>query len=97
MTKSVNIAELKASLSSYLKHVRNGEEVLVTDRGKAFARIVPYTRSGSTPAEIEEMIASGQLRPPRKRLPEEFWDEPLVPDPDDSVLKALLEERESGW
>ncbi|MFN0074709.1 MAG: type II toxin-antitoxin system Phd/YefM family antitoxin [Chloroflexota bacterium] len=97
MHKSVNIAHLKACLSSYLKEVKNGEEILITERGKAIAWIVPYTRAGSTPAEYEEMIKSGQLRPARSALTDDFWDGPLVPDPNGLVLKALLEERESGW
>ena len=37
----VNIAVLKAKLSSYLGRVRRGEEVLVMDRNTPVARIVP--------------------------------------------------------
>jgi prevent-host-death family protein len=97
MGKSVNVAELKATLSSHLKRVKLGEEVLITERGKPIAWIVPYSRAGSIPDHYAELIRSGQMRPPRRRQSEEFWDEPLVPDPGDTVLKALLEERESGW
>ena len=96
MEKPVNVAELKATLSRHLKKVKRGEEVLITERGKPIAWIVPYSRAGTIPDEYAELIRTGQMRPPRKRQPDEFWDEPLVPDPDDSVLKALLEERESG-
>ena len=97
MGKSVNVAELKATLSSHLQKVKLGEEVLVTERGKPIAWIVPYARSGSVDDRYTELIRSGKMRPPRHRQPEEFWDEELVPDPGDTVLKALLEERESGW
>lgn len=38
----VKIAELKAKLSSFLRQVREGEEVVVTDRETPVARLVPY-------------------------------------------------------
>lgn len=94
---TAGISELKASLSEYLKRVKAGEEVIVTERGKAVARLVPYTRSGPTPAELEAMIRAGLIRPPRKKLGPEFWDLPRPADPEGYVLKALLEEREEGW
>jgi prevent-host-death family protein len=97
MEKPVNVAELKATLSSHLKTVKRGEEILITKPGKPIAWIVLYGRAGTIPDEHAELIRTGQMRPPRKRQPDQVWDEPLVPDPDDSVLKALLEERESGW
>ena len=39
--KTVNIGTLKNKLSAYLQDVRNGEEVIVQDRKKPIARIVP--------------------------------------------------------
>ncbi len=41
MTHRVGIAELKARLSEYLRHVRRGEVVTVLDRDTEIARIVP--------------------------------------------------------
>jgi len=41
--KTTAISELKAHLSDYLKQVKSGNEVLVTDRGKPVARIVPIS------------------------------------------------------
>jgi len=95
--ETAGVAELKAKLSRYLERVKAGEEVIVTERGKAIARVVPFTRNGPTPAEYEEMIRAGIIRPARKRgLPPDFWDR-MPEDPEGSVLKALLEEREEGW
>jgi prevent-host-death family protein len=37
----VGVRELKNQLSRYLKMVQNGEEILVTERGRFVARIVP--------------------------------------------------------
>jgi prevent-host-death family protein len=39
--KTVNIGTLKNKLSSYLRDVRNGEEVIIQDRKKPIAKIVP--------------------------------------------------------
>ena len=94
---TASIAELKAKLSAYLDVVKSGEEVIVTERGHAIARVVPFTRSGPTPAEMEEMIRSGQIIPPKKKLPADFWTRPRAKDPEGAVLKALLKEREEGW
>ena len=37
----VGIRELKDRLSGYLKRVQSGEEIVVTERGRSVARIVP--------------------------------------------------------
>lgn len=43
--RSVGIRELKAHLSRYLKRVREGRSVLVTDHGRPIGRIVPVSES----------------------------------------------------
>ena len=37
----VGVRELRDNLSRYLERVRAGEEVVVTDRGHAIARVLP--------------------------------------------------------
>ncbi len=39
--KTVGVRELKNSLSEYLRRVRSGESVLVTDRGEIVAELAP--------------------------------------------------------
>jgi prevent-host-death family protein len=95
--KTAGVAELKAKLSDYLKRVKAGEEVIVTERGKAIARVVPFTRSGPTPAEEEEMIRSGQLRPAKGKLPPDFWERPRISDPEGLAVKFLIEDREDRF
>src|SRR5947207_728611 len=96
--KSVGVAELKASLSKYLSMVKDGEEVLITDRGKPVARIVPSVPTDDMPAHLRELARQGRVRLPKVRPTKEFWDEllrmPRPSDPEGLVLKALLEERE---
>lgn len=61
----VGIRELRADLSRYLKRVREGEEIVVTDRGKPIARISPTNGR----SRIDELIAAGILTPPTNRGP----------------------------
>lgn len=42
--KTVGIRELKDRLSEYLRQVRSGESVLVTDRGEVIAEVSPPGR-----------------------------------------------------
>ena len=55
--KTVNIGTLKNKLSSYLRDVRNGEEVIVQDRKKPIARIIPFRTSNIS--EEEAIIGIG--------------------------------------
>jgi prevent-host-death family protein len=53
--RSVNIGTLKNQLSAYLQLVREGEEVVIRDRNRPVARIVPFkpdARSGFTEEEL---------------------------------------------
>lgn len=55
------IRELKGGeLSRAIQRARVGEDVVVTDRGKPVARIVPFKTVG-VPAEISEAVASGRI------------------------------------
>ncbi|MBV8201101.1 MAG: type II toxin-antitoxin system prevent-host-death family antitoxin [Acidobacteria bacterium] len=55
--KAVGIRELKNSLSEYLRQVRGGEEVLVTDRGKPVAELRAPSRSDLTEEQWQELKA----------------------------------------
>ena len=71
--KRAGIAELKKSLSKYLAAVKAGGEVLVTERVHPIARIVPAEARTGIPAHIRQLVRSGLVRPPDKRLDKEFW------------------------
>ena len=61
--ESVGIADLKARLSQYIAMTKNGEEILVTDRGRPVARLVPVgAQPEAHPAHLEEMGRRGELR-----------------------------------
>jgi prevent-host-death family protein len=90
--RTVNIAELKAQLSAHIRRVRAGEEVLVCDRNKPVARIVPCEMEGFSEQE-QRLIARGVLTPPRKRRPVSL-PKPVGNVPDSVMETIWQEERE---
>lgn len=58
------VRELKNSLSRYLRRVREGETVVVTDRGVPVARII----SVDVPEAITRLMAEGRLSWSGKKL-----------------------------
>lgn len=95
--KTASISELKARLSAYLDAVREGEELLVTDRGRPIARIGPVPGEGHEASRRNQLIRAGRLRTPTGRLPRDFYTRTLPADPTGRTLAALLEERDAGW
>lgn len=55
----VGIRELRDHLSQYLERVQAGEEVVVTDHGRAIARVVPMSGERT----IDGMIREGLVTP----------------------------------
>jgi prevent-host-death family protein len=90
------ISELKARLSEYLQKVRGGTEVLITDRGKPVARLVPISRSKNQRESLIKMEKRGLVKLGSGRLPKNFWALSRPEDPEGLVLQALLEERTEG-
>jgi len=60
--KTVGVRELKNRLSEYIRHVRTGETVLVTDRGEVVAELTPPghgTAAGDVPAALVALAKHG--------------------------------------
>jgi prevent-host-death family protein len=55
--KTLNVAEAKARLSAVLAQVEAGEEVVITRRGVAIARIVAEPAGKPTPFDLNELFA----------------------------------------
>jgi prevent-host-death family protein len=64
--RTVKISDLKVRLSAHLRYVKNGEELLVCDRNKPVARIIPCSVDDQ-PERIRRLIARGVLAPPLKK------------------------------
>ncbi len=62
-TTSVGVRDLKNGLSAYLARVKDGEEIVVTERGKPVARLVPVDSSTD---RLNQLIAAGLVTPPRR-------------------------------
>jgi len=60
MSKPVGARELKTRLGQYLRAVRAGATVIVTERGEPVAELRPITRAaGAIGARLEMLAASG--------------------------------------
>jgi prevent-host-death family protein len=89
--KIVNISDLKAQLSAHIRLAKGGEEVLVCDRNKPVARIVPCRLTGHSEQE-RRLVARGALALPSKKRPASVsW--PMPPgDVSDEVMEQLRQE-----
>ena len=93
--RRVNIGELKARLSAHIRLVRDGEEVLVCDRNKPVARIVPCSVEDESERE-RRLIARGVLVPPKKkRRSPVSWPDPPG-NVSDEVMKRIWQEEREG-
>jgi len=95
--KAVAVKELKNRLSAYLREVKNGEVVLVTDRGvvvaelrqpSAGARLAPHDQA------LERLSAEGALAPGLPQDPRAYRPSPLPRAvPSGEILDAERGER----
>lgn len=63
--KKVGIRELKNRLGTYVRQVRRGATIVITDRGQPVARIVPEPetpRGKSLEDLLQELAAAGHIR-----------------------------------
>lgn len=96
-TERVSIGRLKARLSEYIRRVRAGEQMVVTDRGRPVARLLGLEGSPALEGRVAELVEAGLARGPVEHLPTTFLDSTRPPDPDGRSLEAVLEERAEGW
>ena len=92
--KRANIGELKTHLSRYVKGVKGGGSVLITERNVPVAKIVPLDDDDQYEPEEAQLTAEGIITPPQSNdpLPEDFFDDlPFVPG--NRALDVLLDER----
>ena len=93
--RTVNIAELKNRLSTYITYAKAGETIIIRDRNTPVAQIVPFP--GDVTDEERELVAAGILRLGRR--PRNFAELDKLPIPKvrgNALTQALLDEREEG-
>ena len=70
--RSTNIADLRNRLTQYLREVRAGEEIVVRDRQRPIAKIVPFTVDDDD-ADDAALVSSGLMRKGSGHLSASFW------------------------
>ena len=90
------VSEIKASLSEYLGKVKAGEDIMITERGRPIARIIPLRRDQQAVGQLEHLEKKGLVKIGSGGLPEELWSMSRPLDSGAAGLAALLEERDGG-
>ena len=70
--RRANIADLRNRLTQYLREVRAGEEIIVRDRQRPIAKIVPFTVDDDD-ADDAALVAAGLMRKGSGAIPPSFW------------------------
>lgn len=90
---SVGVRELRQNLSVYLRRVKEGESLVVTERGREVARLTP---SGPADSPIARLVAERGATMPRGDLLERARESTLPPaqgPPSIEILNEMREER----
>src|SRR2546426_10295827 len=95
--KKAKIANLKNNLSRYLEHVRGGGSVLVLDRDRPVARLVPLPHEGARGASerLARLERQGLIRRGTGGRPPGLATRKPARPPGGG-LRGLLEKRERG-
>jgi prevent-host-death family protein len=59
MSDKVGIRELRQDLSRYIRRVRAGERLVVTERGRSVAVLSPWAEEGDI---VDRLVAEGRMR-----------------------------------
>lgn len=91
--RSIGVRELRQNASRYLREVKRGETVEVTERGEPIARLVPIDKGAST---YDRLVAEGRLIPGKgnwEDLGPPLEPKPGVPLPSEVLAKMREHER----
>lgn len=82
---NVGVRELKAKLSHFVSQAASGERVVVTDRGRPVAELVPIAQ----PSDLQRGIEEGWVEPPARTE----LNNPLLLEAMQSTASVLAEDR----
>ena len=91
---SITLTELEKNLPDYLQEVRAGREVVIRDRKRPFAKLVPVHEDDELEAHVLKLAAAGRIRLPTAELPPEFWTEPRTDVPLEKLLAIVSADRD---
>lgn len=92
--QTVNIAELKSNLSAYLEQVKNGEELIIKDRNRPIARVMPLAPGEDLDAEEEALVAAGLMNLPLNEKSDDFLKLPAPKVSLETVRDIIRSERD---
>ena len=70
--QSITIGDLRKRLKQYLQQVRAGDEIIVCDRQRPIAKIVPFTVDDDD-ADDAALVSGGLMRKGSGTIPSSFW------------------------
>ena len=85
----VGVRELRQNLSVYLRRVKEGESLEVTEQGRPVARLIPLSADGQ--GRLAEMIEDGGARGAKGDILDRS---PLELGPGPSVVDVVIEMRD---
>jgi prevent-host-death family protein len=95
--KKASITEAKNNLSALIDRVKGGSPVLIVDRGRPVARLVPVSAISSDNDRLARLVREGVVRPGRDLPPRALLGtKPPRPKKGASGVRALLDERRDG-
>jgi prevent-host-death family protein len=87
----VGVRELKAQLSRYLGRVKDGQTIVITERGREVARIVPAVER-EIPDVVRQLLRSGAAAWSGKDVPDFDPVEPSPLQPGGLTLAEMVSE-----
>jgi prevent-host-death family protein len=94
--RSVNVAELKNRLSTYLNFAKAGEVVVIRDRNLPVAKLIPFSSEDASEEELL-LVSMGAMRLPEAPLDvDELWKMPKATVAGRRGIDAILEERDEA-
>ena len=96
MRTSASIAQMKARLSEYVRKVKAGNEVLVTERGVPVARLTALEVTERRATRRDRLARTGVVKPGKGRIRRALQTAPDGHIGGVEVLAALLADRDEG-
>ncbi len=90
MMKTLDLADV----SRLPEELKSGEEIELTEGGRAVATVVPIQHQ-TIEERIDDLARQGKVKKGTGKLPDDFFTRPL-PKAEASVLEQLLEDRRTG-
>ncbi len=95
LMRTTNIADLRNRLTQYLQEVRAGEEIVVRDRQRPIAKIVPFTVDDDD-VDDAALVVSGLMRKGSGVIAPSFWKARRSRMTPQAAVAAVRADRDEG-